>query len=298
MHERASLHLERLSAHFLREFHCLQRGKRERREWKDEILRNESGNDLLEIFKCTNIVRNRFRLIDHTPRWCGFFPARRLCGRNRATFVSHSIFHIQTSSRSRTYKIFRYKLNIKHNKMSILFIWSDIVVLEWWWRFWCVNCAFNYPTHEIVSNHDHCLAQWLIMWIWLEINSNRKNSHFNFSSGSCSTDGVCGDVIWWWWWWWDDKSGCVLWCRWLSPLPNDPTLVGDIRFEMDVALTDDDTSCRLWWLCRWSFELDWLDDSAPLPLWLVVCPLPTRSCRHRFVSDIWSRPPRSIIGSG
>lgn len=169
-----------------------------------------------------------------------------------------------------------------------------------------------------------CLKQiWSDLWIeLLIIDTNRVelllfggwlielkvliDLHFNFSSGSWRTDGVCGDVMWWWWWC-PDKSGCELWCKWLkpvvNPLPIEPTLEGDIKFDIADDTLTDVPSWRLWWwwwLWRWSFELDWLVGMLPFDvLLLFVEPEPTRSWRHRpDVSVIWSNPLRSIICSG
>lgn len=151
----------------------------------------------------------------------------------------------------------------------------------------------------IVTNRVQLrFARWMI-----DCEKNLIYLHFNFSSGSWRTDGVCGDVIWWWWWC-PDKSGCVLWWRWLNPvgnpLPIEPTPEGDIKFEIADETLTEVPSCKLWWwwwLCRWSFELDWLVGIEPLDV-LLFPPEPTRSCRHRpDVSDIWSNP-RSIICSG
>lgn len=165
-----------------------------------------------------------------------------------------------------------------------------------------------------VSNRFVCIMidEWNLFIFTSQIYCKFIYLHFNFSSGSCRTDGVCGVVMWWWWWWCPDKSGCVEWCKWLkpvvNPLPMLPTLDGVIRFDIADDTLTAVPSWRLWWwwwLCRWSLEFDWLVGMLfPFGVLLLldvpfVAPEPTKSCRHKpDVSDIVSRPVLSIIGSG
>lgn len=185
----------------------------------------------------------------------------------------------------------RNKLNIKESQNDLFFRNKfDPIDMNWALNYWRKSCPIA------------LFVEWLIA-----IYKKLFYLHFNFSSGSWRTDGVFGDVMWWWWWC-PAKSGCELWCKWLkpvvNPLPIDPTLVkGDIRFEIADETLTAVPSWRLWWwwwLCRWSFELDWLVGKFPFDVLLLSEePEPTKSWRHRpDVSDIWSNPFRSIIGSG
>lgn len=100
-----------------------------------------------------------------------------------------------------------------------------------------------------------------------------KHLHLSFSSGSCRA-GVL-DKLWWWWWWFD--VSCDKWFKLLLPDDISPVIADD-------TLTADDTeSCKLWWLCKWSFAF---------PLLVLA---DTKSCRHKpCASDIlWI--PRSIF---
>jgi hypothetical protein len=92
--------------------------RRKNTEKKDEILRNESGNDLLEIFKCTKHRSASFRLIDHTPPWLSHRHERMKSSVAQDGDFSHSIFSIFKHRQA----VEKNKLNIKHNKMIMLFV--------------------------------------------------------------------------------------------------------------------------------------------------------------------------------
>lgn len=100
-----------------------------------------------------------------------------------------------------------------------------------------------------------------------------EHLHFSFSSGSCNA-GVF-DRLWWWWWWFD--VSCDKWFKLLLPDDMRPVMADD-------TLTADDTeSCKLWWLCKWSFDV---------PLFV---PADTKSCRHRPCASLIFCIPRSMF---
>lgn len=232
-----------------------------------------------------------FRLIDHPS---GFFIVRRemFIAFREKSFPHHAPERMSrwpcACITSRGSSALNWILSVTKRFVCREQIWSDL-----WIKLLIIdtNRVQSRPLFGVAMMDGDAKQGWILI-----------DSHFNFSSGSWRTDGVWGDVIWWWWWC-PDKSGCVVWCKWLNPvvnpLPSDPTL-GDIRLEIADDTLTVVPSCRLWWwwwLCRWSFELDWLVGMLPLDVLLLFWP--TRSWRHRpDVSDIWSRPLRSIIGSG
>lgn len=143
--------------------------KSSREEKKRWNIAQREWNDLLEIFKCSNILSLASKIVQ--ANWSHPSVAFLIVtsGWNWATLRQNATRIILTQFSSPYSNIHQAWTN------WILSITKWLCCLfETEFRFSsdlscvCVNCALNYPAHEIVSNSCHCLASWLIrMWICL-----------------------------------------------------------------------------------------------------------------------------------